>query len=546
MQVTEFPSKPLDRRAAATHLVPVAIPDGPRIIHAEEMNKPYRIYHQGMKDGDALEVAVESMIDKSRVRAGRLLVFAGAMLCASRAAQGQLISGEAEKPWQPPSGFASKQREAAEQDRRTQIEAVHRYSLSELVDLAERYNPSTRAAWENARAAAARLGIARSDLLPALNAVALTNTTRVGILFDDVFVQQTLGVFQPMLQLNYLIFDFGARSARIDEARQRLFGANLTFNRMLLDLLFETMRRYYELLNAMGQRDAAQVNYDNADTVRKAVDARLTVGLATLPDALEARAAAAQANFTLQTAIGDVDIRRGDLLSLLGAAPSEHLQVQPLAEIPTPARLDIDVHEATERSLSLRPEIGEQTAEREAARAEIRAARSAFLPTLQSQGQVGEYRTYGKQDLFPAAYAGPQGEWNVNVSVEWDLFDGGRRSNQLAEAHANERRAQAQIDQTRDEVEQQVWTAYVTVRTAFYQRDAAAALLASSQSSYDAALRSYQLGLRSTVDVVSAQRILAQALSSDVAARTTLLKGLADFAYRTGDLLQSASGKSHP
>jgi outer membrane protein len=486
------------------------------------------------------------MIDESSVRAGRLLMFAVAMLCALRCAQGQLISGEVEQPWQPPSGFASKQREAAEQDLRTRIDADHPYTLLELVDLAERHNPSTRAAWENARAAAARLGIARSDLLPAVNAVALTNTTREGILFDDVFVQQTLGIFQPMLQLNYLIFDFGARSARIDEARQRLLGANLAFNRAFLDVLFNTMRRYYELLNAIGQRDAARVNFDNAETVRKAVDARLTVGLATLPDALEARAAAAQANFALQAAIGDVDIRRGDLLSLLGAAPSEHLQVQPLAEIPTPDHLDIDVHDATERSLSIRPEIGAQTAEREAARAEIRAARSAFYPTLQFQGQVGVFGAYGKQDLFPGASIRPQGEWNVNVSLEWDLFDGGRRSNQLAEARAVEKRAQAQIDQTRDEVEEQVWTAYVTVRTAFYQRDAAAALLAASQTSYDAALRSYQLGLRSTVDVVSAQRTLAQALSSDVAARTTVLTGLAGLAYRTGDLLQSASRKSHP
>src|SRR6202000_1538431 len=113
-------------------------------------------------------------------------------------------------------------------------------------------------------------------------------------------------------------------------------------------------------------------------------------------------------------------------------------------------------------------------------------------------------------------------------------------------AHANEKRAQAQIDQTRDEVERQVWTAYVTSRTAVLQRAAAAALPAASQSSYNAALRSYELGLRSTVDVVSAQRTLAQALSSDVAARTTVLRELANFAYRTGDLLQSAAGKFHP
>jgi hypothetical protein len=65
------------------------------------------------------------------------------------------------------------------------------------------------------------------------------------------------------------------------------------------------------------------------------------------------------------------------------------------------------VPQAIERSLSLRPEIGEQTAEREAARAEIRAARSAFFPTLQLQGQVGVFRAYGRQDLFPGVYIGP-------------------------------------------------------------------------------------------------------------------------------------------
>jgi outer membrane protein len=38
------------------------------------------------------------------------------------------------------------------------------YSLAELIDLAEAYNPATRVAWESARAQAAALGIARSEL----------------------------------------------------------------------------------------------------------------------------------------------------------------------------------------------------------------------------------------------------------------------------------------------------------------------------------------------------------------------------------------------
>ena len=48
------------------------------------------------------------------------------------------------------------------------IESDKTYSLAELIDLAEAHNPETRVAWENARAQAAALGIARSELYPTL------------------------------------------------------------------------------------------------------------------------------------------------------------------------------------------------------------------------------------------------------------------------------------------------------------------------------------------------------------------------------------------
>ncbi len=58
----------------------------------------------------------------------------------------------------------------------------------------------------------------------------MTNSSREGVLFGDVFVRQTIGLYQPMLQVNYLILDFGNRSAQIEQARQQLVSANLSFN----------------------------------------------------------------------------------------------------------------------------------------------------------------------------------------------------------------------------------------------------------------------------------------------------------------------------
>jgi outer membrane protein len=46
-------------------------------------------------------------------------------------------------------------------------------------------------------------------------AVAVANTSRIRILFNSDFIRQTIGVFQPDLQVDYLIFDFGARSGAI-------------------------------------------------------------------------------------------------------------------------------------------------------------------------------------------------------------------------------------------------------------------------------------------------------------------------------------------
>lgn len=459
------------------------------------------------------------------------------LLAVAGRAASQGIPSSPGAPWTPPGDLLREQKTLSAGPR-TAVDPAHLYTLPELVDLAEQHNPATRASWELAKVRANQLRVAQSDLLPTLSAAALVGTSRQGVLFGSTFVRQTLGYYEPVLRVNYLLLDFGARAGRIAAAREQLAAADFAFNSTVLTVLYGTEQRYYSLLNAEGQRAAAEVNLKNAETVRDAVNARLAVGLATLPDALEARAAAAQAQYTLQAAIGQVDLARGDLLDVLGASPMSPLKVQPLEELHLPETMDVSVQEATELGLAQRPELGERVAEKNAAAASIRQARSTFLPTVTFSGYGGEIRAYGQQDQLPGLYAGPVEVWDTRLELRWDLFEGGRRRAELAQAHAEERRAQAEIDRTRDEIEDQVWGAFVRLRTAFQERDAAAALLVAARSSYDAALRSYQLGVRNTVDVVTAQRSLAQALSADVTARTDVLTQLANFSYRTGDLLQ--------
>jgi outer membrane protein len=79
-----------------------------------------------------------------------------------------------EHPWRAPSTLHVEEDSKHFRESRFSIEPDRTYSLAELIDLAETHSPETRVAWENARAEAAALGIARSELYPTLSAVALS------------------------------------------------------------------------------------------------------------------------------------------------------------------------------------------------------------------------------------------------------------------------------------------------------------------------------------------------------------------------------------
>jgi outer membrane protein TolC len=425
------------------------------------------------------------------------------------------------------------------------IDPQRAYSLADLIDLAEANNPETRVSWEGAVAQAGALGVARSELFPTLAAVALAGVDRVEVGLASQFYRQTLPTFQISLSLNYTIFDFGARRGRINAESARLLSSNFGFNDVHRQLIYGVSEAYYRLLNAEGQEEAVGASLVNAQTVQQAAEERLQNGLATLPDVLEARSATAQAQYDLQAVLGAEQIARGDLLTALGATASTPIRVQPLSEVTTPDSVPDSVETAISRALEQRPDLEAQFAEARLAQAERQQARAAYYPSLSVTANPAAQSLYVQQQTLPWGHTADL-TGGAALSLNWTVFDGGARRNKLAQAEAHIRQAEAEISATRDRIEDQVWTAYANLNTAFRQRQAATELMTSATQSYSAALESYNYGVRNLLDVTNAQKVLAQARSTDVLARTQVLTALADLAFRTGDAIQANARKSHP
>jgi outer membrane protein len=474
---------------------------------------------------------------------GFFLLVVTAAIC--RIASGQSVPPSPDRPWHFPAERKIEDGAKTLGVSRLAVDDAKVYSLAELVDFAERNNPETRVAWEGAKSRGAALHIAQSELYPALAAAVLSQVNRQSVLFGSSFVRQTVATFGPALQLDYTMFDFGARAGRIAAARAELAAANFVFNDTHRKIIFQVADTYYRLLNAVGQVEADEASLENAKTVQEAAENRLQNGLATLPDVLEARSATAQAEYDLQSARGAEVIARGDLATTLGIAPTVSIRVQPLDELAAPEMHDDSVEELLTRAMEQRPDLLQQLAGIQAAEGRVREARAAYYPSVKFEATVTGQPQYGwQQQLPPTQATGLNGA--AAVRIDWTIFDGGARKNNLLRAQATRNETAAQAQATMDQIADEVWRSYSNVKTAVRQREAATALLQAARQSYIAAVDAYGYGVRSLLDVTAAQRVLAQARSADVAARTAVLDTLADLAFRTGDLVRAGGSREHP
>jgi outer membrane protein len=282
---------------------------------------------------------------------------------------------------------------------------------------------------------------------------------------------------------------------------------------------------------------AAEDILRTAQTTQDAAENRLNNGLATLPDVLNARAETAQAVFDEQSADGDEKIARVTLTEAVGADPSPNIVIDSQKSAPLPDRLTMSIDALIDRAMQNRPDLMAQTLRIRSAEARIRAARAEYKPQIVLSGSAAQTSVWPSADY---GQLGPASEptWSAALGIRWRIFDGGVRKNELLIAESARREADDELKAEHDQTTREVWTAYIGFRTALRKHDAAVALLESANESYSASLDAYKDGVKNLVDVLTAEKQLAQARLSNVSARSELFVQAVNLEFATGNLLR--------
>jgi outer membrane protein len=426
---------------------------------------------------------------------------------------------------------------------RATLDPVHPYTLAELIDVAEHHNPGTSTIWERAKQKARELGVAKAAYYPGLEGLAVFGDRRLIDPFPEPlaprgYVTVEVPIVEPSVALEYLIFDFGKRQATVDYAKQEKLVAGADVIQVNQALAFRVASAYYQLVTAQERLQATQDTLRTAQTTQDAAENRLSNGLATLPDVLNARAETSQAVFDEESADGDEKIARVTLTEVVGADPSPDIAIDSQKSAPLPERLTMSIEALIDRAMKDRPELMAQALRIRSAEAGIRAARAEYKPQIVLSGSAAQTSIWPSADY---GVLGPASEptWTAELGVHWRIFDGGVRKNELLIAESKRREAEDELTTIDDETTREVWTAYIAFRTALRKHDAALALLESANTAYSASLDAYKYGVKNLVDVVTAENQLARARLSNVSARSELFLEAVNLEFATGNLLRN-------
>ncbi len=408
------------------------------------------------------------------------------------------------------------------------------HDLAALIDVALRDNPDTRAAWEAARQAAAAYGRSLAPFFPTVSVASnMTPASRFQEATGTGPLTVHLRAAHPQIALTYTLLDFGRRAQSAELARQRLIAANFSFNRRLQDIVFDVQRAYYRLDAAHGLERAAERNLELARTVLAAAEQRLAVGLATRPEVLLARQVEARGKYDLENAHVEVKNAEADLALTLGLPANRPLHIESLTELTRPAGLDGAVDTLIDAALQQRPDLSARLAETRAAEAAVAKAKVDFLPSLGFRGAYGQ-EVWDFSAGSRSGLSANEPAYQTLFAFNWDLFTGFERVNALREAEAVSAKAQAELAATQLGAIAEVWRAYHDYRAAVRKLDFAEALLAASQDAYDGTFKTYGVGLSDIVELLTAERDLANARYTLVLSRAELLTTAARVAYAAG------------
>ena len=316
---------------------------------------------------------------------------------------------------------------------------------------------------------------------------------------------------------------------QIDQASTQVSIADKQLNLAQQALMLRTTQAYFDVLMAQDKIELIAAQKKAIASQLAQAQANFDLGSATVTDANEA-----QARFDLTVAqeiaaVNEYEIAKHAVQAITGQLPQRLASIKPQLK-PN----DLGQSMASWQELALINNLNIQIQQDAAKLAEQEIARNqaGHLPTLDAVASYTNSTANGTISRFGTGNELQVG--SIGLQLQIPLYEGGATSSRVRQAVMNKQKALDELDLVRRQTELDTQRAYLNLSSSIAQLRALDQAVISSKSQLDATQLGYEVGVRTSVDVLNAQQQLFSAKRDALQARYNYLTHIIRLKTATG------------
>jgi outer membrane protein len=288
---------------------------------------------------------------------------------------------------------------------------------------------------------------------------------------------------------------------QMDQSKTQVSQADKQLHLSQQQLILRVTQAYFDVLIAQDKIDLIAAQKLAILSQLEQAKANFEVGTSTITDVNES-----QARFDLVVAqeianINELQIAKHAIQSLTGKIPQKLATVK--ADIKT-AQLEQTMDKWLEVATVNNLNIQIQQDAAKFAEQEIERLNAAHLPTLDAVASYTDSYANGSASAFGSGNELQTAA--IGLQLQIPIYQGGATSSRVRQAVLNYQKAQDDVNVARSSTELETQRAYLSLSTSIAQVKAYEQALISSQSQVDSTKLGYEVGVRTSVDVLNAEQ----------------------------------------
>jgi outer membrane protein len=363
---------------------------------------------------------------------------------------------------------------------------------------------------------------------------------------DNPFSQDTDPRKFWQLQLTQTLFRWDQWIA-LKSADKQVAQAEAEYRAAQQDLMLRVSQRYFDVLGAQATLEAGEAAKEAIGRQLEQAEKRFEVGLIAITDVQEAQASYDTAVAGVIEAKRTLATAREFLREITGEYYATLADAGPDVPLISPNPNDVDVWVDTALKQNLTVEASRLASE--IARDQVSSRKSGHMPTVDFVAQrwnndEDNERSNKPRDLPDGSrteeLSGPADAdiWRDSIAVQVNvpIFSGGAVRSQVKEAGFEFRAAQERLERSARETERQVRDSFLSVNSEIARVQALAKSVESNQTALRATEAGFEVGTRTTVDVLDSRRNLFEAQRDYARSRYTYLVNALSLKQAAGTL----------